>query len=90
MHHSWGHVHNDKLSFELQVNNIDLVAFDRWFKKKIEIKEDGNITVASYSKYKDIKNIKFSDLTNDHKRSFIKSRLYAEHTFQTFNFSTNF
>lgn len=25
MHHSWGHVHNDKLSFDLQVNNIDLV-----------------------------------------------------------------
>lgn len=25
MHHSWGHVHNDKLSFELQVNNKDLV-----------------------------------------------------------------
>jgi Heparinase II/III N-terminus/Heparinase II/III-like protein len=25
MHHSWGHVHNDKLSFELQVNGIDLV-----------------------------------------------------------------
>jgi hypothetical protein len=26
MHHSWGHVHNDKLSFELQVNHEDLVA----------------------------------------------------------------
>lgn len=25
MHHSWGHVHNDKLSFDLQVNNKDLV-----------------------------------------------------------------
>jgi len=25
MHHSWGHVHNDKLSFELQVVNKDLV-----------------------------------------------------------------
>ncbi len=25
MHHSWGHVHNDKLSFELRVNNNDLV-----------------------------------------------------------------
>ncbi len=25
MHHSWGHVHNDKLSFELQVNDVDLV-----------------------------------------------------------------
>ncbi len=25
MHHGWGHVHNDKLSFELQVNGIDLV-----------------------------------------------------------------
>jgi len=25
MHHSWGHVHNDKLSFDLQVNGIDLV-----------------------------------------------------------------
>ena len=25
MHHSWGHVHNDKLSFELQVNGVDLV-----------------------------------------------------------------
>ena len=25
MHHSWGHVHNDKLSFELQVHGIDLV-----------------------------------------------------------------
>lgn len=25
MHHSWGHVHNDKLSFDLQVNNRDLV-----------------------------------------------------------------
>ena len=25
MHHSWGHVHNDKLSFELQVNGEDLV-----------------------------------------------------------------
>jgi hypothetical protein len=25
MHHSWGHVHNDKLSFELQVNGKDLV-----------------------------------------------------------------
>ena len=25
MHHSWGHVHNDKLSFELQVNNEDIV-----------------------------------------------------------------
>ncbi|MCB0402017.1 MAG: alginate lyase family protein [Flavobacteriales bacterium] len=25
MHHSWGHVHNDKLSFDLQVNGADLV-----------------------------------------------------------------
>lgn len=25
MHHSWGHVHNDKLSFDLQVNKTDLV-----------------------------------------------------------------
>jgi len=25
MHHSWGHVHNDKLSFELQLNGKDLV-----------------------------------------------------------------
>ncbi len=25
MHHSWGHVHNDKLSFELQINGVDLV-----------------------------------------------------------------
>jgi len=25
MHHSWGHVHNDKLSFDLQVNDVDLV-----------------------------------------------------------------
>lgn len=25
MHHSWGHVHNDKLSFELNVNGQDLV-----------------------------------------------------------------
>ncbi|NQX98773.1 MAG: alginate lyase family protein [Flavobacteriales bacterium] len=25
MHHSWGHVHNDKLSFDLQVNRKDLV-----------------------------------------------------------------
>lgn len=25
MHHSWGHVHNDKLSFDLQVNGVDLV-----------------------------------------------------------------
>lgn len=25
MHHSWGHVHNDKLSFELYVNGKDLV-----------------------------------------------------------------
>ncbi|PCI94737.1 MAG: hypothetical protein COB15_13265 [Flavobacteriales bacterium] len=25
MHHSWGHVHNDKLSFDLQVNGIDMV-----------------------------------------------------------------
>ena len=25
MHHSWGHVHNDKLSFDLQVKNKDLV-----------------------------------------------------------------
>lgn len=25
MHHSWGHVHNDKLSFDLQVNGNDLV-----------------------------------------------------------------
>jgi hypothetical protein len=25
MHHSWGHVHNDKLSFELQVDGFDLV-----------------------------------------------------------------
>ncbi len=25
MHHSWGHVHNDKLSFDLQVNGEDLV-----------------------------------------------------------------
>ena len=25
MHHSWGHVHNDKLSFELQVKGEDLV-----------------------------------------------------------------
>lgn len=25
MHHSWGHVHNDKLSFDLQINNRDLV-----------------------------------------------------------------
>ncbi|MCO6499859.1 MAG: alginate lyase family protein [Vicingus serpentipes] len=25
MHHSWGHAHNDKLSFELQVNNEDIV-----------------------------------------------------------------
>ncbi len=25
MHHSWGHVHNDKLSFELQVGGVDIV-----------------------------------------------------------------
>lgn len=25
MHHSWGHVHNDKLSFELQVKGVDIV-----------------------------------------------------------------
>ena len=25
MHHSWGHVHNDKLSFDLQVKGVDLV-----------------------------------------------------------------
>jgi hypothetical protein len=25
MHHSWGHVHNDKLSFDLQVKGFDLV-----------------------------------------------------------------
>lgn len=25
MHHSWGHVHNDKLSFELQVHGIDVI-----------------------------------------------------------------
>lgn len=25
MHHSWGHVHNDKLSFELFVNGLDLI-----------------------------------------------------------------
>ena len=25
MHHSWGHVHNDKLSFEMQVKGVDLV-----------------------------------------------------------------
>jgi hypothetical protein len=26
MHHSWGHVHNDKLSFELEVNGVSLVS----------------------------------------------------------------
>ena len=74
---------------KFDVNNIDLVAFDNWFKKKIE-KEDGKFKILSYSRYDKIDNVKFENLTNDHKRSFIKSRLYAEHAFQTFNFSTNF
>lgn len=47
MHHSWGHVHNDKLSFDLQVNGVDLV------------KDPGTYTYSAYpDKRNEYRNVK--------------------------------
>lgn len=51
MHHSWGHVHNDKLSFELFVNGKDLVkdAGSYCYTSNIEMRNNFRSTKAHHT-----------------------------------------